>query len=121
MDESKLTKKLGINCPLPIEIVPFGVEAQLSWLKKLGCKPEVFELNGKPMKSDNGGYLIHCFFSNGIKDPYKLAGILDARPGIVEHGLFLDMANIVLVAGKNGVKELKHRRMEFSRNMPKTL
>lgn len=107
VDESKMTKHLGVNCPLPVEIIPFGAEAHLKWLKTLGCEPELLLVKGKPMKTDNGGYLIHCFFKNGIKDPYRLAGILDGRPGISAHGLFLDMADIVIVGGKKGVQVLK--------------
>ncbi len=110
VDESKMTKRLGLNCPLPIEVIPFEIESHLSWLKTLGCEPKLLKLKNKPIKTDNGGYLIHCFFVNGIKDPYKLNGILNARPGIVEHGLFLNIADVVIVGSKNGAKVLKKAR-----------
>ena len=64
-----MTKKLGVNCPLPVEIIPFGAEAHLRWLKTLCGKVELQEINGKPLKTDNGGYLVHCFFKDGIKIP----------------------------------------------------
>lgn len=107
VDESKMTKRLGLNCPLPIEIIPFGVEENIRWLKTLGCKAQLLNVNGKPFKTDNYGYIVHCFFKNGIEEPYKLEGILDKRPGIVEHGLFLNMADVVIVAGRRDVKVMQ--------------
>jgi ribose 5-phosphate isomerase A len=64
--------------------------------------------DGSPILTDNGNYLARCWFSDGIPDPYSLARTLADRPGIVEHGLFLDMADLVIVAGPHGVK-LKER------------
>jgi ribose 5-phosphate isomerase A len=54
--------------------------------------------------TDNGNYLARCWFEGGIPDPYELAERLSQRPGIVEHGLFLDMASEVIVAGEDGVR-----------------
>ena len=57
--------------------------------------------------TDNGNYLIRCWFPEGINDAYALARALADRPGIVEHGLFLDMADEVIVAGPQGTRVLK--------------
>ncbi|MGB9586465.1 MAG: ribose-5-phosphate isomerase A, partial [Anaerolineales bacterium] len=51
-----------------------------------------------------------CYFPDGIEDAYNLAEKLVWRAGIVEHGLFLDMATRVIVAGENGVKILERDR-----------
>jgi ribose 5-phosphate isomerase A len=51
--------------------------------------------------------LVNCWFEDGIADPYALARMLADRPGIAEHGLFLDMATEVVVAGADGIRVLE--------------
>ena len=109
VDEAKLVPRLGRG-PLPVEVVPFSVEAHLRWLNTLGCQAEQWlEADGSPVVTDNGNYLALCRFPDGIADAYALARALADRPGIVEHGLFLDMANTVVVAGADGVRVLERR------------
>jgi ribose 5-phosphate isomerase A len=105
-DESKLVPRLGQG-PLPVEIVPFGAVAHVRWLNTLGCRAELWLEDGAPIVTDNGNYLARCWFPDGIADPNALAHTLSERPGIVEHGLFLDMAHAVLVAGAEGVRLLE--------------
>jgi ribose 5-phosphate isomerase A len=107
VDESKMAPRLGNSCPLPIEIVPFGAKAHVRWLGTLGCRAELWlETDNSPVVTDNGNYMARCWFPNGIADPGALARILAGRPGIVEHGLFLGMADSVIVAGSEGVRIL---------------
>ena len=106
-DESKLVSRLGRG-PLPVEIVPFGAEAHVCWLNTLGCRAELWrEADNSPVVTDNGNYLARCWFPAGIADPYALTRLLADRPGIVEHGLFLDMASAVIVAGSEGIRVLE--------------
>jgi len=106
-DESKLVARLGRG-PLPVEIVPFGVEAHVRWLNTLGCRAEWWlEADGSPAVTDNGNYLARCWFPEGIADPHVLSAALAERPGIVEHGLFLGLATDVIVAGPGGVRLLE--------------
>ncbi len=108
-DESKLVTRLGQG-PIPIEIVPYEAEVHVRWLNSLGCRAELWlEEGGEPIITDNGNYLVRCWYADGISDPYKLARDLADRPGVVEHGLFLDMADLVIVAGLEGV-QLKERK-----------
>ena len=108
VDSSKLVPRLGTRSPLPVEIVPFEAAAHLRWLDSLGCQSELcHEKDGSPVLTDNGNYLATCRFANGIFDPYGLASKLSARPGIVEHGLFLDMAEKAIVADTNGTRILE--------------
>jgi ribose 5-phosphate isomerase A len=108
VDESKMTPRLGNSCPLPIEIVPFEAEAHVRWLGTLGCRAELWlEKDNAPVVTDNGNYMARCWFPNGITDPSALACTLAGRPGIVEHGLFLGMADAVIVAGSGGVRILQ--------------
>jgi len=105
VDQSKLVARLGSHGPLPVEMVRFEIEAQVEWLNKLGCRAEQwFEEDGTPVVTDNENYLARCWFEAGIADPYGLAELLAHRPGIVEHGLFLDMAHRVIIAGEEGVR-----------------
>jgi ribose 5-phosphate isomerase A len=110
VDESKLVERLGRG-PLPVEVAPFGLEAHLRWLNTLGCRAELYlEDDGTPIVTDNGNYLVLCRFPGGIDDVYALARTLADRPGIVEHGLFLDMADKVIVASPQGTRSLSRDR-----------
>jgi ribose 5-phosphate isomerase A len=108
-DETKLVPRLGQG-PLPVEIVQFEHGAQLRWLSSLGCRAELWlEQDDEPIITDNGNYLVRCWFVNGIPDAYQLARILADQPGIVEHGLFLDMADTAIIAGEDGI-QIKERK-----------
>jgi ribose 5-phosphate isomerase A len=108
-DETKLVPRLGKG-PLPIEIVQFEFGAQLRWLSSLGCRAELWlEPDGQQVVTDNGNYLVRCWFKDGIPDAYQLGRSLADQPGIVEHGLFLDMADVVIIAGEDGI-QVKERK-----------
>ncbi|MFO0781175.1 MAG: ribose 5-phosphate isomerase A [Candidatus Gracilibacteria bacterium] len=103
VDESKMVERLGMKGPLPVEIVRFGAGAHVRWLNSLpGCSAELWVEDGKPAVTDNGNYLAKCTFEGGIQDVHILASELAQWPGIVEHGLFLDMAHTVIVATEAG-------------------
>lgn len=105
VDESKIVPRLGVRGPLPVEIIPFEAHAHVAWLNTLECQAKLLlEEDGSPVGTDNGNYLAYCWFSDGIPDPYMLARTLADRPGIVEHGLFLGMADTVVVAEVDGIK-----------------
>lgn len=111
VDDSKLVGRLGTKGALPVEIVPFEARAHVRWLNSLGCRAEQWmEVDGTPAMTDNGNYLAKCWFEDGIEDVYRLAEKLAWRAGIVEHGLFLDMASVVIVAGQDGVRTLEAKR-----------
>lgn len=108
VDESKLVGRLGTRGPLPVEVTQFAWEAHIRWLSSLGCQAELRrEADGAPFVTDNGNYIVHCTFPEGISDPLSLSRTLLERPGILEHGLFLGMATEVLVAGEGGVRLIK--------------
>jgi len=107
VDESKMVQRLGRG-PLPVDIVPFGYQAHLAWLNTLGCRAALrLDQDGAPAITDDGDYEALCRFPDGITDPYALARALADRPGIVEHGLFLDMADEVIVAGTGGIRVMR--------------
>jgi ribose 5-phosphate isomerase A len=110
VDESKLVARLGTRVPLPVEIAQFAAQAHLLWLTGLGSQAELFcDAGGSPILTDNGNYLALCRFPGGIADPHALARVLADRPGILEHGLFLDMASTVVVAGRDRVRILERQ------------
>jgi len=107
VDQSKLAPQLGTKGPLPVEILPFEAAAHVRWLNTLGCRAELWlETDGSPAVTDNNNYLARCWFPNGIANPHALARTLANRPGIIEHGLFLDMASVVITAGAEGIRTL---------------
>jgi ribose 5-phosphate isomerase A len=111
VDESKLVRQLGTRGPLPVEVTQFAWQAHAHWLAGLGCRADLRrEANGDPYVTDNHNYIIHCTFPDGIPDARRLNEVLHARPGILEHGLFLDIATEVVVAGESGVRILKRSR-----------
>ncbi len=107
VDESKLSKQLGEKWALPIEVVPMALEVERRFLKSIGGSPMVRERRGGYFVTDEGNYIIDTSFGI-IKDPEKLASKLQERAGIVEHGLFINIASQVIVAGKSGIKILDH-------------
>lgn len=111
VDENKLVSCLGEKVPLPVEIIKFEAQAHMNWLETLGSHTEQFlEDNGSPVVTDNGNYLVGCYFENGIAEPHQLARVLADQPGIVEHGLFLDVASQVIVAGQAGIRILEREK-----------
>jgi ribose 5-phosphate isomerase A len=116
VDDSKLVNRLGTRGPVPVEILAFAAEAHVRWLNSLGCQAELWvEENGSPIRTDNGHYIARCWFLSpdgsliGIPDAYDFDRRLAGRPGILEHGLFLDMASIVIVAGAGGVRIMERK------------
>ena len=107
VDESKLVPRLGRG-PLPVDVLPFGIESHMRWLNSLGCRAELrHEKDGSLIVTDDGNFQAVLLFPEGIVDLYGLARKLSDRPGIVEHGLFLDMATDVIVAGEQGFQVLE--------------
>lgn len=98
-DSSKWAEKLGAF-PLPVEIVKFGAEMTSRKIAELGCEAKL-RLNGnQPFITDNGNYILDCDFKK-IESPQELEKQLNIIPGVVENGLFVNMANR-LITIENG-------------------
>ncbi|HEX8882221.1 MAG TPA: ribose-5-phosphate isomerase A, partial [Candidatus Acidoferrum sp.] len=82
-------------------------------VEALGASVSLRQSNGRPFVTDEGHHILDCSFGQ-IPDPASLARRLSEMPGIVEHGLFIGMANVVLIARGNDVKEL-HRENKHGR------
>jgi ribose 5-phosphate isomerase A len=107
VDESKLSPALGTQWPLPVEVVPFGWRTQAAFLESLGAQVRLRPGDdGTPFTTDQGNFIVDCAFGP-IGEPVRLGARLDARTGIVAHGLFLALATEVIVAGAEGVRCLR--------------
>jgi ribose 5-phosphate isomerase A len=107
VDAAKLSPVLGTNWALPIEVVPFGWGAQARYLESLGAEVTLRRLDdGSPFVTDQGNLILDSNFGP-IGQPDTLNERLNARVGIVEHGLFLGLASEVIVASNDGLQQLK--------------
>lgn len=105
-DESKLVDELGAF-PLPVEVITMAVPLVVAQLEQLGFQPKIRQSKSGsgPYITDEGNILLDCS-SAGIVDPEDTAAEIRAMVGVVEHGLFLGMAERALIAGVDGVREL---------------
>lgn len=110
-DDSKKVDMLGAF-PLPLEVVPFGLEATWRRLEDVcrngfGMQGALVQRRkeGVPVRTDNGNFVLDAQFLQ-ISDAEGLANALANTPGLVEHGLFLNIATKAFVAGPNGVETI---------------
>ncbi|KAF8390028.1 hypothetical protein HHK36_024549 [Tetracentron sinense] len=110
VDESKLVKHLGgSGLAMPVEIVPFcwkfTAERLQSLFEDSGCvaKLRTCGENGYPFVTDNSNYIVDLYFKKDIGDLKAASDAILRLAGVVEHGMFLDMATTLIVAGKHGV------------------
>ncbi|MGQ0812871.1 MAG: ribose-5-phosphate isomerase RpiA [Gemmatimonadota bacterium] len=107
VDEKKLVTQLCERAPVPVEVVTFAWTTHLRFLEDLGGKPKLRETRAdEPFLTDSGHYIIDCAFADGLADAWQLEMELQQRPGVVESGLFLDLAEAVVVAAEDGVNVL---------------
>jgi ribose 5-phosphate isomerase A len=107
VDESKLSPILGKKRSIPVEVIPFGWQFQDDFLRTLGATVTVRRNADKSLyQTDQGNLILDCNFGP-IAQPQHLADLIRQRAGIVEHGLFLNLATDVIVAGSDGVRHLK--------------
>jgi ribose 5-phosphate isomerase A len=105
-DSSKQVAMLG-KFPLPVEVIPFAQPLVARRIAALGATVKVRkDGKGNPFVSDEGHHILDCSFGQ-IPDPPALARTLSDMPGVVEHGLFIDLASRVLVAKGENVTELR--------------
>ena len=94
---------------MPVEIVQFCWKYNLERLQKLpevaGLKEAKLRMDGdKPYVTDNSNYIVDLYFDTPIKDTHAAAKAISSLTGVVDHGLFLDMVDVVIIAGSNGIE-----------------
>ena len=109
VDSAKLVGRLG-RFGLPVEVVPSAARLLAAKLAAQGCTPTLRLLAGgrDPFVTQEGNHILDCAFG-AIAEPKRLACALAGLPGVVEHGLFVDMASLVIV-GRGAATELLTRK-----------
>ncbi len=97
----KLVPRLGVRLPLPVEVVPFGWRRTARALDAFGCPSTLRRAGDAPFVTDGGHYILDC--STGpIVDAPALAARIKAVVGVVDHGLFVGMADRALIVDNDG-------------------
>jgi ribose 5-phosphate isomerase A len=105
VDSTKMVERLG-RFTLPVEVVKMALPVVEPRLAALGLHPKLRPAkNGSgPYLTDEGNYILDCACGR-IEEPEEVAAEIRSVVGVVEHGLFLGMATLALVAGEDGVTE----------------
>lgn len=107
VDYRKMSSQLGTRWVLPIEVLPFALNPTQKYLADLGAAVTVRKTAaGDPLRTDQNNLILDANFGP-IEDPKRLAFKLAERAGIIAHGLFLGLADEVIIAEKDGIKHLK--------------
>ena len=113
-DHSKWVALLG-HFPLPVEVVPFGVAATRRAVEAAAADAEApgpaqlrRDKDGHPFVTDGGHFILDATLKP-INDPRSLAAGLAAIPGVVEHGLFIELATNAVISGPNGARVVERR------------
>ena len=107
VDESKVSDQLGTHWALPIEVVPFAGPSEKRFIEALGAKVSIRKKDdGDFFKTDQNNLILDADFGP-MTDPASLAAQLDNRAGIAGQGLFIGLTSKVIVAGNDGIRELK--------------
>ncbi len=106
--DEKLVSRLGSRGKLPVEVVPFALPLCERRLVELGCQPVPYVQGDGLFVTDNGNHILDCQIGP-ISDPTRLENDIRAIPGVVGTGLFLGMADTVLVGNRNDFQMIEER------------
>ena len=107
--EEKLVPQLGARGRLPVEVIPFAMPLCSRKLTALGLRPTRWEVSSNPGVTDNGNNILDCG-TNPIGDAAALEANIRNIPGVVGTGLFLRLADTVLVGSGNEFRMVEERR-----------
>lgn len=108
VDETKIVKGLGCDSFLPVEVTKFGWSATKKVLEGLGCNTELRKIMDEAFITDNQNYIIDCDFGK-IADPEMMEKEINNVPGVLENGLFIGLADEVIVGSKQGMMTLERQ------------
>lgn len=111
IDESKLVDRLGADFPVPVEVIPFALNPVMEELQRIGGNPKLRTGGGKkvgPVITDQGNMVIDASFDT-IPDPGRLEQTINNIPGVLENGLFVDLADVILIgeSGTDGIAKVR--------------
>ena len=109
VDPTKLVDQLGTRCPLPVEVIPFGWSPVRHQLLELADGVELRKgADGDTVVTDNGNFILDCRFE-GIAEPAALEQRINSISGVVDNGLFVGLADTVVIARDNGTCDVRER------------
>lgn len=112
VDESKLVDKLGLDFLLPVEVLPMAMTPVMRAIEALGGQPtlRMGVKKAGPVVTDEGNLVLDVKFDSGIDNPEELEKTLNNIPGVLENGLFVNVADVILVGevkdGQPNVREV---------------
>jgi len=105
VDETKISPRLG-NAVLPVEVVPFARGLAERGLHQLGGQPRLRQGDGgQPFVTDNANWILDCRFG-AIDNPAGLEAAINRVPGVMDNGLFVGLADEIVVARATGLERL---------------
>lgn len=107
-DQGKIVPKLGRG-KLPVEVLQFGFKSTFLKLEELNLNPTL-RMAGPitPFLTDNNGFIVDCL-PGEIEDPTKLERIINTVPGVVENGLFIGLADLIIIGDENGLEFMENK------------
>lgn len=114
VDEGKLKQRLG-QFPLPVEVIPFGWQLTLRRLQALGCEATLRADAAATFTTDNGNYIIDCSFGR-IDDPPALESEIIGTCGVVECGIFTNLASRIIIGKSDGKVEERTERQPLTQS-----
>ena len=102
-DITKQVPQLGHIFPIPVETVPFALAPVRKQLERLGATVQLRQRAGITFVTENQNIILDCTFPNGIANPVELDARLHSVVGVVETGLFLNIAQQAIIGGPDGV------------------
>lgn len=118
VDRTKLVESLGKKNPVPVEVVPFSYEYAVGLLKEFGEEPKLRKSPaGGPFVTDNGNYIVDVDMGK-IEDPRGLTKQLNQVPGVIDNGIFVGLADRVIVGHEDG-SEILDSKEDFLRFLEK--
>jgi ribose 5-phosphate isomerase A len=102
-DVTKRVALLGQRTLLPVEAVPFAATPVIKHLEALGATVRLRQSGENVFFTENCNIILDCFFAQGINDPAELDARIHSIVGVVETGLFLDMAERAIIGGPEGI------------------
>lgn len=109
-DDRKIVNKLGTRAPVPVEVIPFARQPVEAYLTALGARPVLRmdrETGQSPVITDENNILLDCWFDGGLDNPVEMGQTIRSQPGVVEHGLFFNLATRAVVAAPDGIQILE--------------